>query len=140
MQETFVRSHCGWGDQKLLDNLYQTWLARNDSMANAITDMFAPAPHGPVVMIVGAGHTMYNMGIYERVATLMPSVRQVNIGFKPVQDAEQPLADYFQAEQVTNSVFSPVHEFFWFTPALKKDDPCAKFKQQLKTPPTTLGE
>ncbi|MDH3376176.1 MAG: ChaN family lipoprotein [Gammaproteobacteria bacterium] len=140
MQDTFVQSHCGWSDQKLLDNLYQTWLARNDSMATAITDMLAFTEHRPVVMIVGSGHTMYNMGIYDRVAVLNTSARQINIGLEPVQDVDQPLADYLQAQQVGGAGFLSAHELFWFTPALKKDDPCVKFKQQLKTPPPTLGE
>ena len=140
MQKSFVQSHCGWNDPKLLDNLYQTWLARNDSMATAITDMLAATTDRPVVMIVGAGHTTYNMGIYERVATLMPSVRQVNIAFKPIQDASKPLTDYFQTEEVECTVFSPVHEYLWFTQAIKRDDPCEKFKHHLKIPPTVSRE
>lgn len=140
MQKRFVQGHCGWNDPKLLDNLYKTWLARNDSMATAITDMLASTTDRPVVMIVGAGHTMYNMGIVERVAALMPSARQMNIAFKPVQDLSNSLTDYLQAEEVEGSVFSPNHEYFWFTPALEREDPCAKFKHQLKQPPTVQGE
>jgi len=140
MHKTFTQSHCGWNDPKLLDNLYQVWLARNDSMATAITDMLTSTTNRPVVMIVGTGHTRYNMGIYERIASLMPSAHQVNIGFKPVQDATKPLVDYFETESVDDSVFSPIHDFIWFTAAVKKDDPCAQFKDQLKTPPVTQSE
>ncbi|MDH3693543.1 MAG: ChaN family lipoprotein [Gammaproteobacteria bacterium] len=140
MQEGFVESHCGWNDPVLLDNLYETWLARNDSMATAITDMLASTSDRPIVMIVGAGHTKYNMGIYDRVAALMPSARQVNIAFKSVQDVLKPMADYFQTETVQDVVFANAHEYFWFTPALEREDPCVKFKHQLKKPPPVQGE
>ncbi len=91
-------------------------------------------------MIVGAGHTKYNMGIYDRVAALMPSVHQVNIAFKPVQDVLKPMVDYFQTETVQDVVFANAHEYFWFTPALEREDPCVEFKHQLKKPPPVQGE
>ncbi len=140
MQDTFNEMHCGWSDQKLLDRLYQTWLARNDAMATAITDMLAAGTNRPIIMIVGAGHTRYNMGIYERVAALASDARQVNIGLKPVQNASKPLADYFQTETIGDTIFAPVHEYLWFTKALKREDPCLEFKHQLKQPPIPQGE
>jgi uncharacterized iron-regulated protein len=140
MQDTFNEMHCGWSDQKLLGRLYQTWLARNDSMATAVADMLAAGTNRPIIMIVGSGHTRYNMGVYERVAALMPSVRQVNIGLTPVQNGSKPIADYFPAEKVGDTAFSPVHDYLWFTEALEREDPCVQFKHQLKHPPIPQGE
>lgn len=135
MEREFIKSHCGWSDPRLLDHLYQNWIARNDAMATAISEMLSDEQNRPVVMIVGAGHSRYNMGIYERVAALVAGVRQVNIGLIPVKGADTSLAEYLHAEKVNGRVFVPVYDYLWFTQAKSRIDPCIKFKERLAQPP-----
>ena len=135
MEREFIKSHCGWSDPRLLDHLYQNWIARNDAMAIAISEMVSVEQNRPVVMIVGAGHTRYNMGVYERVAALVAGVRQVNIGLTPVRETGSSLAEYQRTEIANDRVFAPEYEYLWITRAKSRKDPCVEFKKQLARPP-----
>lgn len=132
MYEEFTRGHCGWNDPALLQKLYQTWIARNDAMATAISDMLSTTENRPVIIIVGNGHTRHNMGVYERVLSLEPGVRQINIGLTPVQQQKHAFEDYIERVRVDDDGPRPAHELIWFTPSVDKEDPCIKYREQLK--------
>ncbi|NND00865.1 MAG: ChaN family lipoprotein, partial [Gammaproteobacteria bacterium] len=132
MQEQFTRSHCGWSEPGLLGRLYETWVARNDAMAIAVSDMLKGSDRRPVVVIVGSGHTRYNMGVVERVQTLNPDVRQINIGFTPVQEGRNAVEEYLDLTRIDEGAARPAYELIWFTPAVDREDPCVKFREQLE--------
>ena len=135
MEQEFVRGHCGWSDPELLNKLYQTRVARNDAMATAISDMLSSITNRPIVIIVGRGHTKYNMGVYERVQSLVAEVQQVNIGFTPVQEDTHVAEEYIHQQKVDQGAVRPTHEFLWFTPSVDLEDPCIKYKALLEKHP-----
>lgn len=115
MFEQLKASHCGYGDEAFIGRLYDTWLARNDSMAAAIATSLDADPSRPVVVILGAGHTGYGMGVAERVAHRRPGTRQLNIGLRSVRpEATQP-ADYYDDRPPKARRYPATHEIIWFT-------------------------
>ena len=128
MYQRFTQAHCGWRDDNYLQKLYATWLARNEAMAQsivAIHDNYSPQP---VVMILGAGHTEYNMAVYERAANLEPGIRQLNLRLQAVAEKPFEAGDYFQPLTINNKSFGKPYEYIWFTPRMAdKEDPCKAF-------------
>ena len=121
-------AHCGFGSPEYLGRLYDNWVARNDTMARAIVDALDDATAGPVVVIVGAGHTEYGLGVVERVAALRPDVEQVNLGLTELAFEPQPLVHYTAAERHEGRDFGPAHRYLWFTePEGEPVDHCAGF-------------
>lgn len=131
----FTRSHCGWSDPALLQRLYDTWLARNDTMAHTITAMARSRDNEPVVMILGSGHVQHDMGVYERVAHLQPDIVQFNLGFREVARQPMELDEYIRPPEVAGTGFLPDHEYLWFTQRMSYDDPCHRFRHRLKQQP-----
>ena len=122
-------AHCGWGPPDYLDRMYQTWIARNDAMSMAIAETLADRPGEPIVVILGAGHTLYDMAVYERVMHRRPGVRQVNLAFRESASGTEPQALRMRMMPVDETRVSPDHHYLWFT--LTSDDsdenPCARF-------------
>jgi uncharacterized iron-regulated protein len=133
MHERLNESHCGHAPPSLLSRLYETWVARNDAMALAITDLAKERPGRPVVVIVGWGHVANNMGVFERVAAHMPDLRQVNVGFRAVQRGKVPDAEMSVLTRGDRN-FAPSHQVMWLTPGspLQAPDPCAGLETRMK--------
>ncbi len=115
MHEQFKKGHCGWGKPRYLNKLYDNWLARNDGMAEAITAMADSHKDGPVVVIVGTGHTQFNKGVYDRVKLLNPNLEQLNLAFT---NASEDITDlsYYQQQLVFEDVqYGYGYEYRWFT-------------------------
>ena len=115
MVERLRALHCGWGDDAFINRLYETWLARNEAMAEAIVAMVREHPGQPVVMITGGGHLEHNLGIYERVHKLMPDARQLNIRMLQVRDESIEPSDYFTHLVRDGRDYGPPHDYLWFT-------------------------
>jgi uncharacterized iron-regulated protein len=129
MRARLKAMHCGHGSDAYIDRLYQNWVARNDTMAAAISDMVAQQNGEPVVVILGAGHTQHNLGAYARVAELVPGIAQLNLAFREV--AETPLAvdELLHAHEFEGTRYAPDHEYVWFTARAGEPapDPCERF-------------
>ncbi|MEH6616332.1 MAG: ChaN family lipoprotein [Porticoccus sp.] len=137
MYRVLKRAHCGWGSPEYLGRLYDNWLARNDAMATSITTMAERPSEGPVVVIVGAGHTEFNRGVYERVKIRSPHLNQVNLILQGVQQGKSEPPYYFQAEDVFEQESDREHEIMLFTdgPQGKSDeDLCKEFLRKNHAP------
>lgn len=136
MYERFKTAHCGWGSDDYFSRLYDTWLSRNDAMARAVVNTFQAHDGRPVVLITGAGHTRYNMGVYERVAYLDSELKQINIGLRALADAPVALHTYLQRTEFDGKDYGPNHEYQWFTAAQfpPAEDPCKDFLAARQTP------
>ncbi|WP_210397861.1 ChaN family lipoprotein [Motiliproteus sediminis] len=129
MYQRFRDGHCGWGEEPLLTRLYQTWNARNNRMAQSIVQMAAASEGGPVVMILGNGHTEYNRAVYGQVEYLNPGLQQLNLALQPITIEPAPLADYLEPARVGDTDFGARHELLWFTPRHSYIDPCASLNK-----------
>lgn len=134
MQGRLDEAHCGFAPPALLDRLYETWLARNDAMMTVITTLAAERPGEPVVVIVGGGHVVHNMGVFERVAQRAPQLRQINIGLRGEQ-AGVSVPELFAPVEFAGRRFAPMHEIIWLTPAASGRagvSPCTGLEDHMK--------
>ena len=132
MFEKFKANHCGYARTAHQNRMYQTWVARNDTMARSIVAMSASRPEEPVVVILGGGHAEYNMAVFERVRVLSPEIRQMNLGLQEIYLEPAPLESYLETTEIDGVRFEPAHQFFWFTQRFSYEDPCKRFRKALK--------
>jgi uncharacterized iron-regulated protein len=131
MHESFVRSHCGWGDDAYLARLYDAWLSRNEAMAQSIVATHESVPGQPVVMILGGGHTQFNMAVYERVEHLQADIRQINIRLQEVVAESIEPGEYLQSLEINNQNYGLPYEYLWYTPSVPgRIDPCLEFNKR----------
>jgi len=129
MKEIFKAVHCGMGHGKMVGRLYDTWLARNDTMALSITRLYDPAALGPVVVIMGNGHTEYNLGVMNRVHAINGTLSQVNISMMEITREPSDLPDYLTPLDLEGFKAEPPADFLWFTQRVSYKDPCLEFKR-----------
>ena len=132
MYEIFEKVHCGMKNPTMQSRLFDSWLARNDTMANSIVELHETEPHKPVVVIIGGGHTEHNLGVIDRVRSLNPSISQVNIGFVEVTINPSELYKYIKPLELTGFKAAPSFDYILFTRRTSYQDPCEQFKAQLK--------
>ena len=131
MLDVFKAVHCGMGHGRMQERLYDTWVARNDKMALSITQL-VQLKKGPVVVIVGGGHTEYGLGVINRVAAIDPSVRQVNVALKEISIHPAPLSDYLSPLTLDGHGTLAPADYLRFSQRASYEDPCVKFKEQLQ--------
>jgi len=141
MHERIKAAHCGWGSPDYLARMYETWLARNDSMSMAIEATLRDQPNQPVVMILGGGHTLSDMGVYERVAHRLPGVPQSNIGFRRSTPEAPAISWQMRMSEAGDAQQQPDHQYIWFTRPIDPPvrDPCEAFLQS-RTDATDTSE
>ncbi|MBF0283228.1 MAG: ChaN family lipoprotein [Magnetococcales bacterium] len=143
MREKLSASHCGHASPAMLDRLHQTWLARNDAMALAVTTVLKERPEEPVVVILGGGHTEHGMGVVERVAFLNPGISQLDLGLMESPDPTRDAERLPPPESGGATVFPAGHDVYWFTPAPggsdADKDPCAAFAKPATPPPAAAA-
>lgn len=142
MKSVFVSVHCGMDHGRMTDRLYDTWMARNDRMALSVVELFnavqtqdrdeAGRKTGPVVIIIGAGHTEYGLGVMDRVHHLKPNISQTNLAITEIERKPAGIAQYL--EPLSLEGFNPVPpaDYLWFTQRVSYEDPCEKFKTALE--------
>ncbi len=136
MKAVFTSVHCGMGNEDMLDRLYDTWTARNDTMARSITRLAEEAT-GPVVVVMGNGHTEYGLGVVDRVKFLAPALSQVNLALTEVRPEPSDIDNYTAPLNLEGFAPLPPADYIWLTPRVSYEDPCQAFKkalQKMKSP------
>ncbi|MBU8910287.1 MAG: ChaN family lipoprotein [Desulfobacterales bacterium] len=131
MFSIFKNVHCGMGHGKMQSRLYDTWVARNDEMALSITRLYEHRK-GPVIVIIGGGHTEYALGVIDRVAAVDKTIKQVNIAFREISVKPSNLSEYLMPLDLTGFEKVPPADFLWFTQRVSYSDPCEEFKKSLQ--------
>jgi len=142
MKSVFVSVHCGMDHGRMTDRLYDTWMARNDRMALSVAELFnavqtrdrtgAGRKTGPVVIIMGAGHTEYGLGVMDRVRHLQPRAAQTNLAITEIAREPADIRHYLAPLDLDGFDPVPPGDYLWFTQRVSYEDPCEKFKTVLK--------
>ncbi len=132
MKSIFKAVHCGMGHKKMTSRLYDTWVARNDKMALSISQLYEKNNKGPIVVIIGGGHTEYRLGVMDRVRAINPKISQVNIGLTEISRDPSGLEDYILPLELEG--FAPVApwDYACFTQRVSYENPCERFKASFK--------
>jgi uncharacterized iron-regulated protein len=131
MFDIFKAVHCGMGHEKMQSRLYDTWVARNDTMAHSITSLVKHAK-GPAVIIIGFGHTEYGLGVINKVKTINPNIRQVNIGLSEINITPADIEEYTQKLNLEEFDAIPPADYLRFSQRVSYEDPCKEFKKSLE--------
>ena len=135
MFQSFTVAHCGWRNEGYLEKLYETWLLRNEAMAQSIVAMHTATPDQPVVIILGGAHTEYNMAVFERVANIDSELQQINLRLTSVARSPLPAHDYFQPLRIDGKSYGPPYQYIWFTARMpEREDPCKAFLEYKNKP------
>ena len=131
MYSIFKAVHCGMGNEKMQSKLYDSWVARNDKMALSITQLVKHS-NGPVIIIIGGGHTEYGLGVINRVKAIDKSITQINISLQEISVNPSDLSQYLEPLDLTG--FKPVipADFIYFTQRVSYEDPCREFEKSLQ--------
>ncbi|WP_035236849.1 ChaN family lipoprotein [Desulfobacter vibrioformis] len=142
MKSVFVSVHCGMDHGRMTERLYDTWVARNDRMALSVVELFnalqtqdrdeAGRKTGPVVIIIGAGHTEYGLGVMDRVHHLKPNATQTNLAITEIDREPTDMSQYLAPLSLEGFDPVPPADYLWFTQRVSYEDPCEKFKAMLK--------
>ena len=138
MFSIFKAVHCGMGNEQMQAKLYDTWLARNDRMAQAVTKL-KHHHKGPLVVIIGGGHTEYGLGVMDRVAVLAPHLRQVNFAFREISPAPSELWEYLIPLDLEGYPKAPPADFLLFTQRVSYEDPCETFRKSMQKMKPPMG-
>jgi uncharacterized iron-regulated protein len=142
MKSIFVSVHCGMDHGRMTERLYDTWIARNDRIALSVLELSkavqaqdldeAKRKTGPVVIIIGAGHTEYGLGVIDRVHHLKPDIIQTNLAITEIDREPADLPHYLTPLSLEGFEPPPPADFLWFTQRVSYEDPCEKFKATLE--------
>lgn len=129
----FKAVHCGMGHKRMTSRLYDTWMARNDKMALSIT-WLSKHRKGPVVIIIGGGHTEYGLGVIDRVNAIdkTKNIKQVNIALKEISTTPLNLPEYLMPLELEGFNKVPPADFFFFTQRVSYKNPCEEFQKSLQ--------
>ena len=133
MFSIFKSAHCGMAQSNMQAKLYTTWTARNDKMALSITRLNQYRKgKGPVVVIIGKGHTEYGLGVIDRVEAIDKTIKQVNIDLTEVTIKPSSLGQYLLPLELKGFEKAPPADYLWLTPRVSNADPCQEFHEMLK--------
>ncbi len=130
MFSIFKAVHCGMQHEQMQSKLYDTWLARNDRMALSITRL-KQHHNGPLVVIIGNGHTEHGLGVINRVSTINPNLSQVNLAMVEISTRPADLSEYLSPLDLEGYEKVPPADFLFFTQRVSYEDPCEEFKKSM---------
>jgi len=111
--------------------LYDTWVARNDKMAHSVTRLYQHRK-GPIVIIIGGGHTEHGLGVINRVTAIDNTIKQVNIALREISVQPSELSEYLMPLDLAGFEKAPPADYLWFTQRVSYADPCEEFKKSLQ--------
>ncbi len=131
MLSIFRVVHCGMGNEQMQSKLWDTWVARNDRMALSITRL-KHHHKGPLVVIIGGGHTEYGLGVINRVAAIDPNLTQINFAFREISTTPADLPEYLTPLDLEGYNRVAPADFLFFTQRVSYEDPCEEFKKSMR--------
>jgi len=139
MFSIFKAVHCGMGHERMQSRLYDTWLARNDKIALSISQLHKHHK-GPVVVIIGGGHTEYGLGVIDRVTAVDNTITQLNLSLQEISVTPSDLPGYLSLLDLEGFKKIPPSDYIWFTQRVSYRDPCEEFQHALKKIKNTTDE
>ena len=130
MLKIFKSVHCGMDMGRMNSRLYDTWTARNDTMALSLTKL-VKFSKGPVIAIMGGGHTEYGFGVIDCVSFINKNISQVNVSLREINIEPAGLQEYLEPFKLKGHKERPPADYIWFTHRVSWDDPCERFKKNL---------
>ena len=123
LAEQIREAHCGHAPQAALDRMVDVQRAWNAQLAGALAAAgTAAGVDRGAVLIAGSEHVRRDRGAPRRLAQLAPGAQIATVAFVET-DPRDPDA---------RSDASMPFDYVWLTPRLDLEDPCEKYRDELK--------
>ncbi|HYC00889.1 MAG TPA: ChaN family lipoprotein [Candidatus Limnocylindrales bacterium] len=150
MAQEIAEAHCGHASGRMTEAMILMQRHRDAHMAAALADACGVAAtrdgpasaagvasearrdvgdsDGSCVLIAGFGHVRRDRGVPLYLRHQWPQLRVVSVAFLEVAENLEHPQDYAAAFGDDPRPF----DYFWFTPAIARPDPCVEFRRQLE--------
>ena len=130
LKKNIIASHCGHGDPGFVNFMSRAQMQRDSVMASSLMSKDLP-----VVFIVGSGHIRNDYAVPMQLRRKFKKTSYLSVAYIAVQEGKDNPQDYLQG--VPSKDKSGLDEFglydiLYFTPSHTNEDPCVKFRKQLK--------
>ena len=128
LAKTITVSHCGHANQRMIDMMITLQEMRDDFMAKQLVGK--EPGHALAVLIAGSGHSRQDRGApyHLRHTHHIPANQILSIGMVEVAEDSLRPDDYVDYQPGG----PPPFDYLWFAERVDNEDPCEKFKGQLK--------
>jgi uncharacterized iron-regulated protein len=122
LEEDIRRSHCGHAVAQIAERMIDAQRARDAQLARALLDAGADG----AVLIAGNGHVRRGIDVPLYLAHSAPSASVASVGLLEVSP------DHASFDAALASEGTAPFDYVWFTPRVDLDDPCERFREQLR--------
>lgn len=133
-RQAVIEGHCGLLPESAADPMVRVQGAKDSVMADAMMRQSGTADGA--VLIAGNGHVRRDVGVPFQLRRLGAGEDVVAVAALEVQPEETDPATY----GALHDTRVPPFDYVFFTPAVDSEDPCAKYKDQLKRAGDRLKE
>jgi len=120
LKNEIIDSHCGHANQKFVNFMSRAQMQRDRIITESLLDKDLP-----VVLIAGSGHVRNDYAVPMQLRNKFQLDSYLSIAFVPVEEGENNPQTYMQED-------SALYDILYFTPSHTNEDPCDKFRKQLK--------
>ncbi len=124
LEKIIIDSHCGHANQGFINFMSRAQMQRDRIMTTTLLDKKLEKKL-PVVFIAGSGHVRNDYGVPMQLRRSFNETSYLSVAFMPVREDEENPKAYLQDE-------SKLYDILYFTPSHTDEDPCIKFREQLK--------
>lgn len=120
LEKIIIDAHCGHANQGFINFMSRAQMQRDRIMTTSLINKKLP-----VVFIAGNGHIRNDYAVPMQLRRNFNQTSYLSVAFMPVQEGEEDPEAYLQDE-------SKLYDILYFTPSHTNEDPCVKFRKQLK--------
>ena len=120
LKKNIIDSHCGYGGEEFVNTMSRAQMQRDRIMADSISEKSLP-----VVFIAGSGHIRNDYAVPMQLRKKYQQTSYISVAFISVQEGEVDPQAYLQHDKA-------IYDILYFTPSDSNQDPCEKFRKQLK--------
>ena len=120
LKKNIIASHCGHANHGFVSFMSRAQMQRDSVMASSLLNKDLP-----VVFIVGSGHVRNDYAVPMQLRRKHKQTAYLSVAYIAVQEGKDNPQDYLQG-------ISNLYDILYFTPSHTNEDPCVKFRKQLK--------
>jgi len=120
LKKNIINSHCGHANQDFVNFMLRAQMQRDRIMATSLVGKDIP-----VVFIAGSEHVRNDYAVPMQLRRKFKQTSYLSVAFISVVEGEDDPQAYLQGD-------SALYDILYFTPSHTNEDPCEKFRKQLK--------
>ena len=120
LEKSIIDSHCGYANDDHINFMSRAQMQRDRVITESLLEKELP-----VVLIAGSSHVRNDYAVPMQLRRQHRQTSYLSIAYLPVQKGLEKPQDYAQVRE-------QLFDLIYFTPSHTQEDPCVKFRKQLK--------